>query len=239
MHKIIRQKLSLEPKNGYLHYHARRYASLLASLEQRYEPGQRVLEIGRSPFSAMAAEHLGAHVDTLGFGEEHETRHGRHWCFDLNHSTRKKKWRPDLPVYQHILFAEVVEHLLAPPASVLRFIRSLMDDAGWLYLQTPNAAVLHKRLQLLMGKNPYQELPTDHSNPGHFREYTRSEMLRFAAQADFVVRDCSYANYFDYRYSGHVEGRPPRPLFGAINGFYRLCPGGLKPGMMFILQPAR
>ncbi len=236
MHSTIKKYLSAHPKDGYLHYHAPRFSILLQQLEQRFRPGDRILEIGPSRFSAMAAQTLRCSVDTLGFNADTETPIGRHWCCDLNQLHDFHALRTDLGPYDHVLFAEVIEHLHTAPVIVLEFIRSLMALGGKLYLQTPNAVALHKRLILLMGRNPYQEIQLDKLNPGHFREYTRAELTAYVEKNGLSVEKFFYGNYFDYRYTAHVAaGGEVRPLLKSVNWFYNLCPGSFKPGMTFIL----
>lgn len=237
MLSVIKYHRELHPGDGYFNYHAPRFSVLLDRLERHHSAGDRVLEIGPSRFSSIVAEHLDCAVDTLGFGADAQTATGQHWRYNLNQCHDTATWRTGLGAYDHVLFAEVIEHLHTAPVTVLKFIHSIMASGGALYLQTPNAAVLHKRLILLAGKNPYQEIQADRMNPGHFREYTRTEITRFAGLAGFAIEHFFYGNYFDYRYTRHVsQGGGVLPILRAVNWLYELCPGSLKPGMTFILR---
>jgi hypothetical protein len=113
----------------------------------------------------------------------------------------------------------------------------LLSDAGVIVVQTPNAAALHKRVKLLLGRNPYDLINEDVTDPLHFREYTKSELIRYLRAAGFDVLAFASGNYFDYRYP--TGSRPHRPLLariGAINLFYRFMPELLKPGFTVVAR---
>jgi len=237
MHPAIRQAIESAPSDGYLRYHAPRYGVLVELLQRHYRPGHRLLDIGRSPFTAIAAQALDCQVDTLGFEPDQDTATGRNLQFDLNQTQHPDHCRNDLPRYDLIVFSEVIEHLHTSPLLVLRFLRSQLVPGGRLLVQTPNAVVLHKRLQMLFGRNPYQRIAEDAGNPGHFREYTAGELLDYATEAGFDVEQLRHLAYFDYRYGDHLEGRfVERPALAALNLLYRCLPGSLRPGLCAVLR---
>jgi hypothetical protein len=136
------------------------------------------------------------------------------------------------------VFAEVLEHLYTSPVLVLAALRRLLAPGGVLIVQTPNAASLPKRLKLLAGRNPFELIREDRSNPGHFREYTLDEILWFAAQTNFDVVRQSLRFYFDARYAHH-ENRTMRrqPVVGTLkNVVYRLLPPFLREGITVVLR---
>ncbi len=191
---------------GYVAYHAPRYAYLLEVLA-KYGLGadSTLLDIGPSRLTTLIQERFGIAVDSLGFGEDRVTREGRHFGFDLNLAQRKESWRRDLPRYDFVVMAEVLEHLYTAPQLVLSFVRTLLADDGRLVLQTPNAASLPKRLKLLLGRNPFEMIRIDPQNPGHFREYTQTELLDLAAGLGFRVEDYTASFYFDASTSVRLE----------------------------------
>src|SRR5690606_20246753 len=96
---------------------------------------------------------------------------------------------------------------------------------------------LHKRLQMLCGRNPFQRIAEDCGNPGHFREYTARELVNYARDAGFEVESIRHLAYFDYRYSDHLDGRfAERPALCALNLMYRWLPGRLRPGLCALLR---
>jgi SAM-dependent methyltransferase len=222
---------------GYLAYHAPRFRFLL-ELVQQYLPrsATRALDIGPSPFSDLLRDRLTCPVDTLGLELEDAGQSGRvHHHADLNApgSIQNTPQRYDL-----IVFAEVLEHLHTSPAVVLAALRSLLTQDGILILQTPNAASFPKRLKLLAGWNPYELIRVDQSNPGHFREYTLSELLRYAEQTNLEVVSRFRRSYFDARHADHEDGAVGRhPVVGTLkNLIYRYFPPPLREGLTLVLR---
>lgn len=227
---------------GYTAFHAPRYAHVLETLGRHgVHAGSRLLDIGRSRLTELIHERFGCTVDSLGFGPDAPTPEGRHFNYDLNRSQHREDWRTDLPRYDAIVMAEVIEHLYTAPQLVLGFLRTLVAPGGLLLIQTPNAADLSRRVKLLLGRNPYDMIRLDNTNPGHFREYTRAELRRLAEGAGFSVEQMRTHFYFDMRYSRHGEnGDHPRPVFGTLkNLVYATLPPSLRWGITAELRAAR
>lgn len=226
-------------ENRYVVYHAPRYATLLA-LAARYVggPDDAVLDIGRSTLTDLLRETFERPVDTLGFQPDEVTAHGSHYQFDLNWAQDRERWRHDIPRYDLIVMAEVIEHLYTSPRLVLSFVESLMKPRGRLILQTPNAAALHKRVALLFGRNPYERIREDVRNPGHFREYTLPELAEYGAAVGLRMEEHFYGNYFDYRYKGYSRpgARVPKRHLAVVNVAYDLMPPTLRPGITLVLR---
>ncbi|HEV8577948.1 MAG TPA: class I SAM-dependent methyltransferase [Thermoanaerobaculia bacterium] len=228
---------------GYVAYHAARYAYLLEVLAKHgLGTDSKVLDIGPSRLTTLIRERFGIAVDSLGFGEDRVTAEGRHFAFDLNLAQRRENWRRDLPRYDFVVMAEVLEHLYTSPQLVLSFVRTLLSDGGRLVLQTPNAASLPKRLKLLLGRNPSQMIRLDPQNPGHFREYTRRELAGLAAELGFQVEQCTVAFYFDARFAHHESGEAAgrKVALGALkNAVYRLLPSSLREGITMVWRNSK
>jgi cyclopropane fatty-acyl-phospholipid synthase-like methyltransferase len=220
--------------DGYLAFHAPRYAYVLERLDALgVHESSRLLDIGPSRLTTLIHERFGCTVDSLGFGADHSTESGQHYEFDLNRAQDRAGWRSELPRYDVVVMAEVLEHLHTAPPLVMCFVRTLVASHGVLLLQTPNAASLSKRLKLLAGRNPFEMIRVDTANPGHFREYTRAELQDIARGAGFVVERSTTQCYFDMRYGLHTaEGNRPRPIKGTLmNVVYRALPSGLRYGI--------
>jgi SAM-dependent methyltransferase len=227
----------------YLAFHAPRYVFALDTLVRHIPatgPGARVLDVGPSKLTTLIHEALGNRVpvDSLGFAPDGASPTGQHYCFDLNDVEARGRWRSDLPAYDAVVMAEVIEHLHVAPTHVLAFLRSLLRPGGVLLLQTPNAVALHQRLEMLLGRHPYELIREDPKDPGHFREYTAAELRAYARAAGFAVEDCAYRTYFDYRFARHRASDPRRPVWylGAVNLAYALVPPRLKPGLSLVLK---
>jgi 2-polyprenyl-3-methyl-5-hydroxy-6-metoxy-1,4-benzoquinol methylase len=221
------------PEDGYLAFHAPRYGVLLEALDRFVTVTSTVLDIGGSRLTQLMHERYGVSVDTLGFVGDEATETGRSWWFDLNLAAHRERWRTDLPQYDVIVMAEVIEHLYVAPSYALGFLRTLLHPGGRLVIQTPNAVAFHKRVEMLVGRHPYEPIREQLNDPGHFREYTKSELIAAMRAAGYRVEDWRAARYLDYRYVHH--DRPPQRISGTImNAVYRLMPPSLQPGQMLV-----
>lgn len=181
-----------ERGHDYLSYHRRRFQHVLEVCRREVpDPGASVLDVGPSQLSRLLADRY-AHVVTLGFASGawgHERVEGGrapdgHIEFDLNEAVRRGRV-PDDRTFDLVVFAETLEHLHAAPELVMRLLRGVLRPNGVLVCQTPNAAALHKRVKLALGAHPFERIRIDERNPGHFREYTRAELLDIARVAGF------------------------------------------------------
>ena len=232
---------------GYLAFHAPRYAYLLTLVAKHPVPADgRALDIGLSPLTRLLRQQLNCPVDTLGLESAPDAfdgtigHSGRHVPFDLNRLRDPHADQPPHPLYDLIVFAEVIEHLYVSPVVVLRFLHSCLRSGGTLVVQTPNAAALGKRIKLLMGRNPFELIRDDAANPGHFREYTAGELRQFAGDSGFDVVTLSRRFYFDARFADHAQdgstGRP-QPVVGALkNAVYCALPAFLREGLTVVLR---
>jgi 2-polyprenyl-3-methyl-5-hydroxy-6-metoxy-1,4-benzoquinol methylase len=210
---MFARERSMSIGHDYAAYHAKRYDYVIAKcLAYKQSPDTRVLDIGRSPLTVKLCDHY-EKVTSLGFPLSEDQRQPAtnvkypqtvaHIEFDLNnvrdvvHSERGGKF--DL-----IVFGETIEHLVAPPELVLNYLRTLLAPGGLIICQTPNAVSLHKRLKMIFGLNPYERLRIDLINPGHIREYTKSELIEFGQATDLEIVEHEYRDYFG------VQGSPAR-----------------------------
>lgn len=170
----------------------RRFAALLDDVEHLAEMAtiNRVLDIGPSFQTRwLAHRHPAWRIDTLGFEDRRFTLPppSRHWNFDLNAcGTRDCPPAPEMG-YDLILFLEVIEHLHTAPRLVLAALLKWLVPGGRLLVSTPNALWLKHRIKLLTGRHPYELIREDRGNPGHFREYTPTELSAIAAAAGLEV----------------------------------------------------
>jgi len=231
------QIINAYPGDGYLAYHARRYAHLLELLGAHLAPDSKILDIGKSKLTELIANEFSCAVDTLGFGPDHHDEKGTHYHFDLNDAQDQTQWRGDLPRYTIIVMADVIEHLYTAPGLVLSFIKTLLAPRGLLVLQTPNAAALHKRLKLLLGANPYEQIRPSKTNPGHFREYTKKELFVLAKEQGLQINQCIQNNLYDCRYTGYAHGDPAKKSGLAwINPLYSILPKSYRSSITLLLQ---
>jgi len=221
---------------GYLAFHRPRFEFLMKVVTDQVRVPFRILDIGPSPFTKMLRESLRAPVDSLGLEPESASPAGRHYHFNLNDAQDPQKCRRDLGPYDLVIFAEVVEHLFTAPELVLSYVHGLLAPGGSLIVQTPNAASLRKRIKLALGRNPFERIRLDPSNPGHFREYTAAELASILRQTGFAVKSSWRQFYFDARFARHEIGNePPNRLRGAVlNAVNQLLPPFLREGITIL-----
>jgi SAM-dependent methyltransferase len=166
-----------------------------------------VCDVGRSPFTERLSNRFAA-VWSLGFpletddGGHRETnalRDVKHIEFDLNTSINVAGWPREKVRFDLIVCAETIEHLSTPPEFALMMLGSLLKPGGLLLVTTPNACGIARRLALLLGTNPFERIRYYSRNPGHFREYTRAEMIEMGATAGLDVRECRTINFYKQR----------------------------------------
>ncbi len=221
----------------YLRFHAPRFDYVLQVLKGRLQPGQRVLDIGWSQLSNRIHQEFGVVVDALGFDDDGPIPTGRYYHFDLNHCQSAQQWRRDLPTYDAIVFAEVLEHLHTSPALVLQFLTTMLKPGGLLVIQTPNAVALPRRIKMLLGRNPFELIRDDASNPGHFREYTANEVRTYGKSVGLDLEELAIRSYFDFRYARHGGTTPLTRTLGAIkNVVYPCLPPTMRPGLTAIFR---
>lgn len=238
MNKIVEQIHQQYPDDGYTLYHAYRYATLIELVDQFVTPSAKILDIGRSQLTEILHKRLGQEVDSLGFIPEGVYSTGYHYYFNLNDCQFPEKCRQDLPKYDIIIMAEVLEHLYTSPLLVLGFLKSLLTKDGILIVQTPNAVAIHRRIKMLLGSNPFEQIRKEYINPGHFREYTATELKEIGNSVGLIKQKLIIGNYFDYRYKVINGKHPgvPRQRLGYLNTFFGLLPESLKPGITIVFQ---
>lgn len=184
----------------YIEFHQYRYQYLLETiyqiLDRDTQRSIRILDVGPSFQTVLIRRSFpNATVDTLGYPNPvappgpDET----HIRQDLNNT--QKVWPLKTAMYDLIVFCEVIEHLYTPPDVVLDRFQKALVAGGNIIIQTPNATAIHKRVRMMLGKNPYDLLQP--SKMGHFREYTRKELQEMLRTAGFHVRSTHMKNYFN------------------------------------------
>lgn len=188
----------------YLHTHGKRFDYLLDTLK-KFAPDKsaKILDIGRSPFTNLLFREY-KNVTTLGLDTDITLLDKAdllpfddvpHLVFDLNNSKSEKDWIK-LPLFDVIIFAEVMEHLSIAPEFVLAFLKSGLKNNGIIICQTPNATAVGKRIKMLLGINPYDRFPLEgETGSSHIREYTKKELIDLPRDMNLKVVRHDYANY--------------------------------------------
>lgn len=213
----------LSAEERYLEFHRDRYRLLMKHVAASVgRAGRDVLVVGPSHETRLIAERFpSARIDTLGvYDARFPAPTGRHHELDLN-LCRAPDASPAIGPYDVVVLAEVIEHLQTSPRAVFAYLRRALRPGGELIVQTPNAASLAKRWNLLVGRNPFMPIPDAPDSSQHWREYTAAELTGFAAAAGLAVAGASIDNC--YRHEGArarfylLAGRlAPRPLRDCI-----------------------
>lgn len=239
------------PNNPYVGYQAPRFSMVLELLGKYVGKESRLLDVGRTMLTEMIESLYDRPVDSIGFEPDSSLVDGaQHYQFNLNDAQYPEKWRKGLPSYDVILLAEVIEHLYTSPTLVLGFLQSLLKPGGVLIVQTPNGVAIGRRLSMLAGKQPFELIRENPTNPGHFREYTLPELQRYGRQIGMKVLEALYTHTIDLRFKfanlqRPTEGREVATKrgfvgrlheLGVTNFLYRHLPGSLRPGLTVVFQ---
>lgn len=193
-----------EEEAVYLKYHIDRFAytTNIIQLFCNQFHANRILDIGPHFLTRCIKEFVkpDLSISTLGWINERlvpsEGLYDEHIQFDLNDCDKGKVEFKHQP-FDLIVFAETIEHLYTSPSLVISFLKTLLKpERGGLLIQTPNAVALDKRINMLMGRHPYELIRVERNNPGHFREYTMPELLRYGLEQDLSVWRKEYCNYW-------------------------------------------
>ena len=198
----VMQRFSDWPLNAtqraYLAFHARRYAFVLRLVSRLVSPipEVRLLDVGPSFQTHLFRTMLDAkEVVTLGNGDsgDHPDLRCDIVC-DLNDPGAVPTM--SAAAFDIVTMLEVIEHLHVAPSCALGFLAGFLKPGGRLVVQTPNAVRLPNRIAMLCGRNPFEMLRESTTNPGHFREYTRTELRQLGADGSLALVEEHLRSYW-------------------------------------------
>lgn len=221
----------------YWAYHKKRYRWFLDALQglidsKHISDNARILDIAPLYQTLLMSKLFPeATVDTLGYvnGPFHPQTNSKHISYDLNDCYYKERYL-DLSEdekYDLVVMLEVIEHLPTSLPQVFQFLRSLLKENGILFIQTPNAVSLTKRLKMVKGINPFELIRENmREDPGHYREYTRNELCHFGYQSGFDIIDVFMVNYFPkeegiYKFTDKLSKHLPPNFRNGMTIIYR------------------
>ena len=184
----------------YFNFHIDRYVDILKYIEHfinlKSTSQLKILDVGPSYQTVLLRNFFpNTTFDTLGFN--HRANNLRpaeqHLYKDLN-QTLEEPIPKIVENYDLVLCCEVMEHIYTNPVHMLNFFGRMLKSQGVLFIQTPNAVAIHKRIKMLFGRNPYPKL--EDNRQGHFREYTGREVKDFMNAANLKMEKIRYKNHF-------------------------------------------
>ena len=105
-------------------------------------------------------------------------------------------------------------------------------------VQTPNALGLKQRVQLLLGRHPYEPISEDPEGPNHFRESTLAELERHAVGAGLEVISAAHYNCFNagFRQKSSLASRVPGWVGALYFRFQDFLPPKMRRGLMLVCR---
>jgi 2-polyprenyl-3-methyl-5-hydroxy-6-metoxy-1,4-benzoquinol methylase len=116
------------------------------------------------------------------------------WAFDIENASNLKQIKR---TYDVILFADVLEHLVHPEAT-LKAMRKLLNPQGSIVFSLPNMAHISVRLSLLGGTFAYTEVGLLDKTHLHFYDLETVRTMFTAAGMHLTNLDSSSYAYPDY-----------------------------------------
>ena len=104
-----------------------------------------------------------------------------------------------------VIFAEIIEHLLNDPCSVLREIKRVIKPDGYLILTTPNVARLENVARIISGTNIYDPYSGYGPYGRHNREYNCHELAALLKHEGFEVEVLFTADVHTNSSSDYVD----------------------------------
>jgi SAM-dependent methyltransferase len=191
------------------------------SLVPKLAPGERVLELGASPYfltrlllrrdlDVTGANWFGPEAGFGSEGEQKVVESGVPHTYQFDHfNIESERFPYEDGTFAVVLFCEILEHLPVDPIHTLAEIHRVLRPAGTLILTTPNAARLDNLYRVMDGSNMYETLSGYGVYGRHNREYTVSELNELLDSSNFVV---------DRIFAADIGNAPPsRSLDPAIN----------------------
>lgn len=177
-----------------------RIALDLDIVEEKIPVGGRILECGSIPLlMTMALSKCGYHVTGCDIAPQRYSSAIQSTGLDVircNIETERLPFTDE--VFDAVVFNELFEHLRINPVFTLSEVRRVIKPDGTLILTTPNLKSLGGMINYLFRDRnfsssgnlyeEYQKLETL-GHMGHVREYTRTEIIGFLQNLDFVIKE--------------------------------------------------
>lgn len=199
--------VNLKGRQKYFGKHRERFRELLNCADYLLEPSKdrapQLLEVGGSIFSVLLKKAFPrASIDIMDQRKAEFLGPFTRQHFLVNLETVVEPVAVNAGCkYDIVFFSEVLEHLLANPVRVLRFLLEQVDPSGYLVMTTPNYFKAANLRKTALRQNP-QPIYSETAQPGrdvsyHVREYCMSELLQFCCDAGGKVFAFRFSSCWD------------------------------------------
>ena len=181
-----------EREREYLRFGRGRFERMLADLEAIAKPSMRVGNVGQSLFDLIAHERLRVtSYQCIVPNPEFSPRSPVYSALPRVYFDVTADRGPPEVTFDLVVFAEVLEHLLADDGVVMRRVRQLVTPGGLLWMSVPNALRFSNRFGVPVGRNPFPPkqkiLGGTFGGYGHIREYSLPELRHLLVDAGFQI----------------------------------------------------
>lgn len=214
----------------YVRFHKYRYQILLNLIDaiRAKESLQKINILDVGPMfqtNIMRDSFDGAQVNSLGYHWKRNKIQPHENHIEVNLNETDEIQTSDYHRVNIVTCAEVIEHLYTMPSKVIGFLSEFLVDSGYMILQTPNGVSLDRRVNMLMGKNPYDMINEKRQN--HYREYTLKELSQILQECGYKIHHTSITNYFN------PEKTWGQRMFRKLSP---IIPRNLRQGMTIVAQ---
>lgn len=180
----------------YIQTHWKRYIHLIMRMPHITEQS-RVLEIGASILSNVIKSTWNPSMVTVYHEIEPEWQNRCNRAGIQSHAV--ELLRDPLPVpdnaFDLILFDEVLEHFPVDPHYFIHQCLLKLKQEGQMMLSVPNFATSQKRIQLLLGRNPQDQMDKKYIYYAHHREPVMSECIQMVEGCGGIVNSYEWTDY--------------------------------------------
>jgi len=172
--------------------------STFTKIFERVQEKSEVLDVGCASgyFAEILSKEKNCTVIGIEIDERDAERATRFCKFVLKADIESLDWEEKLKnkKFDHIIFADVLEHL-KDPGAVLKRVKRFLKPKGTILISIPNIAHVSIRLELLQGKFIPEEIGILDNT--HLKYFTRDSFINLAQTAGYAIRSFS-ASIFDF-----------------------------------------
>ena len=180
--------------DDYTKIHYLRFQYLIHEINKIYHSGNKIADIGISPFTELLVSRFGkGNVSAIVPDEAFLSNVGQQ-VQNINvkfYNISKSPFLNEDEKFDIIIFSETMEHIPYDDVSLLKNLKKIINKEGYLLLTVPNIASFWNRIRLFFGKNilgtKEQIIKGVYGGYGHIREYTKSEVRMYIQMSGLKI----------------------------------------------------